>query len=214
MKLFSIFFLLLLSCSIKGNKSEIVKGLFQENNRSEFSYVFSSYTDSLRVVFNKTDIVNYDGYSNEDSLCTYPKIIFNQNQIFIDEDRYFYSFKSSNIFCVKDITGNLYIVLTREDTFRDYYVIFDVKGKMIEVPLGSQKYFEDVDDDGLIEVGGYIIPEGYCTNCDSAFYSPTILYELSPGMHLDSVATKKETLKRFKEFHGCKVKDEPVPINR
>lgn len=62
----------------------------------------------------------------------------------------------------------------------------------------------DMDEDGLIEFGGYLSHlDIYCMDCDSTYYNPKLFYEMSEeGMRFDESFTKKWIMDNYGVFHG------------
>lgn len=58
--------------------------------------------------------------------------------------------------------------------------------------------FKDVDNDGLIEFGGFPqFYEAYCNNCDSAYYMSNLIYQLGDSLSLDSALTVDKNINYY-----------------
>ena len=88
-----------------------------------------------------------------------------------------------------------YLILVNWDPIdNSNHLIFQFKND--SVSMFSEAYvhtFEDYDNDGIVEIGGYQYLEGYCADCDSMYYRPYHLFELTESIKYDSTASKKLT---------------------
>ena len=61
----------------------------------------------------------------------------------------------------------------------------------------------DIDNDKKLELEGVLTNGETTSNGDTAFYNPTLLYELTDsGLCLDSAATKEKNIKIWGQFYG------------
>ena len=86
---------------------------------------------------------------------------------------------------------------------QDYIPIFDWHPK-------------DIDNDGKLEVCGILMNGETIANGDTAFYNPTLIYELTNNcLSLDSLATIGKNKKIWRKFHGYYYNDTLLlPFNR
>ena len=66
----------------------------------------------------------------------------------------------------------------------------------------------DIDKDGILEVSGILTNGETIANGDSAFYNPTLVYELTDNcLSLDSLATIGKNKKIWGQFYGYQYND-------
>lgn len=72
-----------------------------------------------------------------------------------------------------------------------------------KLPLFSGGH-QDIDKDRIPEFMGYLenYPD-YCTQCDSVYYNPLLIYEMRPnGFALDTTATQTWIQEHYNDFYG------------
>ena len=99
-----------------------------------------------------------------------------------------------------------YLVLVNWDPIdNSNHLIFQLKNDTVSVFSKAYVHtLEDYDNDGIVEVGGYRYLEGYCVDCDSMYYRPYHLFELTESVRYDSSASKKLTV----EMNGVYFEDQ------
>jgi len=71
-----------------------------------------------------------------------------------------------------------------------------------------------LDEDGIIEIGGYQLLEAYCYDCDSTYYETYLIYQLDNKLNLDSALSRELTIKRFSTFLGYEEIDTVLRVNK
>jgi hypothetical protein len=175
-----------------------------------FLHVLDGDTIFIKVL--KEDLVSGDGFDHRDSVFMYPEVYQGNKLIYMSKENSMFYLKKKDII-TKNEGMSYYILLRKIDVPQaDKYVIIGINEKGNFSSTALSKYCEDIDKDGLIEVGGFPLIEGYYES-DSGYYSPAHIYELGDSIVFDSITSKTITLTRYEEFLGFETLYVPVKLN-
>lgn len=110
-------------------------------------------------------------------------------------------------------TSTTYILISTDGASSlDKWLILEVSGddKITMHKDVLQEILDDIDGDGILEIGGINMLEAACVECDSVYYSPYYVYKLSETLTFDSISSKKLTQNTFGVFLGYKPLDTAV----
>jgi hypothetical protein len=137
------------------------------------------------------------------------KIIYDFRQ---DKIYSYYGKSSIKIIVFKNTT---YLLLSVNGTpLLDKWLVIEISNhKKISIYKNVlQNILQDIDKDGIIEVGGQELTEAACLDCDSVYYSPYNIYKLGNTLIFDSLNSRKLTEKLFGLFLGYEALDTIVEI--
>lgn len=190
------------------------------DNGTQDTTLVSCQEDSLEAIFeyydNPTTIkiavnkYSYFGTNNlgKPSLFEKPIVQFCEN-LFIVNSNDIYDLDTSKTTVIK-ITKDTYYVILRitEFVLNDKYHVFKIYhcNSIIDY-IVNDGYFEDIDNDGFVEIGGWEFLDSYNAAGDSSLYNPILIYEIGNDFILDSLASKTIIERKYHTFLGFNRKD-------
>ncbi len=194
-------------------KTHLIHGvskIYEENNKLYF-YLGKYQDETLLIQVEKENLLLSDGFTKNDSVFMHPKVLYGDKIIYTDDTRKIYSLKKEDITLANDVYDTKYLILKEIDVlFQDKFCVIEINNNEVLVSFSLSDYLEDIDNDGFVEIGGFGIIEGYCSDCDSGYYSPAKIYELNKTYRLDSTTSRKMTLERYDKFLGYD--NEYIPV--
>lgn len=186
---------LLTICSC-GNSPQEYKREINKNDRNKEVKLKTSNGSEINLKF------ILDG--NDTSPPYYYKVslFFNKKLLKTDEINNEYQFDKNDI-KIFEYKSTIYIFCLYKDRPDPdkWRVFFLNKGnylKAINFDADKGIEFKDIDNDGMIEFGGFPeFYEAYCENCDSAYYMSNLVYQIGHSITLDSTATINENIKMY-----------------
>lgn len=129
-------------------------------------------------------------------------LFLNNKLLKTDETNNEYQFDKNSIKLFEYKNGIYIFCLYKDRPDPDKWRIFFVKNdnylKAMNLDADSGIDFKDVDNDGMIEFGGFPqFYEAYCDKCDSAYYMSNLVYQIGDSVTLDSTATINENVKKY-----------------
>ena len=168
--------------------------------------------DTLQMFFEEIEDDNYPKDADENS-NVYIEVYFKGKVILEDTD--YYIFKENNVKYIKYKNTNYVLITIMYPMIEDRWLVFEIKNHKIKFYDNVvKKNFKDIDNDGIIEVGGSGIVEAVCLDCDSAFYNPVRIYKLGNIFTFDSINSRKLTEKIYDRFLGYEYLDSIVLFKR
>jgi len=160
--------------------------------------------DTLQMLFENIDSEEfYDDAIENINVYFKGKLIYNDSNCFsiAKDDIKFIKYKNTN-----------YILMMKYDMpVENKWLIFEIKNQKVKIHKDIVRYiFDDIDNDGIIEVGGSGITEAICLYCDSAFYNPQRIYKLGNTLTFDSINSRKLTEEIYENFLGYEYLDSIV----
>ena len=199
--------LLVFIISSCGTKPDPAKGL--NNQRFIYQILGTINSDTIKL-----------GIIKEDMSSEFDNTDYHNNVIIRHGDRIVFSNTSgshydlSSVHPIKFIKGYLVLIRELNPIGNDWYnvIIIDELEKSKQPRKIIADILDDIDNDGIIEAGGYRLIDAYCVDCDSAYYNPIELFELKMDMVLDSVLIKEISFKDYGCFLGFEPLGTVVPI--
>jgi hypothetical protein len=71
------------------------------------------------------------------------------------------------------------------------------EGQLKQIQTVVMGLYTDIDNDSYLEIGGMNFVEAACINCDSGFYEPIELFELSSYIRYESQLSRKYTMQKY-----------------
>lgn len=142
--------------------------------------------------------------SDDNSAPFYYKVnlFLNDKVLKIDEANNEYQFDKNDI-KLFEYKNTIYIFcLYKDRPDPDKWRIFSIKNskysKAINLDADQGIDFNDADNDGIVEFGGFPqFYEAYCDKCDSAYYMSNLIYQIRDSITLDSTMTINENTKKY-----------------
>jgi hypothetical protein len=108
--------------------------------------------------------------------------------------------------------NHFYVSLKKPDPIEsDKLLLLSIlDGKLYDSREVINGIFEDIDNDGFIEVGGAEIIEAYCIGCNSAYYNPRVIYKLKERVVFDQINSERLTKEVFGVYLGNSIRFDTV----
>lgn len=198
-------------------KTHLIHGvskIYEENDKLYFH--LGKYKDEILLIqAEKENLLLSDGFTESGSVFMHPKVFHGDKIIYTDGTRRIYSLKNEDITLTNNVFDTKYLILKVIDVlFQDKFCIIGIDNSEVFVSFSLSDYLGDIDNDGFVEIGGFGIIEGYCSDCDSGYYSPAKIYELNKTCRFDSTTSKKMTLERYDKFLGYDNEYTPVKFTK
>lgn len=173
------------------------------NNSDEKKSVIGTANDLNVSVFAKKIDVDFYSYIN---------IYWGDNLIFTDTVPSSYDLTGKRTKVIVIAQNHFYISLEKPDPIdSDKLLLLSVlNGKLYQRMEVINGIFEDIDNDGFIEVGGAEIIEAYCVDCDSAYYNPRIIYKLKERIEFDQINSERLSKEVFGVYLGSSVRFDTI----
>ncbi|MDR0830247.1 MAG: hypothetical protein LBN95_09100 [Prevotellaceae bacterium] len=195
--------LILVSCGNQSNNNSTDK---TNNNITETSNIGNLF---LGVIDNDTLLVKAIPVIDDgDTLYESPAIYKGRNVLYQDTSNNLFIINETKCF-MKKVNSTNYIFLNMFDApFENKWHIVEISNNHVKVYKNIlQNIFKDINKDGFCEVGGRYATDAICLDCDSAFYSPYLIYSLKNELVFDSVLSIKLTEETYGFFLGFDVVD-------
>ena len=188
------------------SKQKIIK------NHSTRFLIGVNNNDTIRLEALNHHFRRDDGIKMSDSICDNTNFYIGNNLVFNEKSESLVL--KLDVIKVVHVNSVFYVIIARRDPLfgNDWKIYKFQNNGYVESYAALSDIFEDLDSDGIIEIGGIGSIEGYCQTCDSQYYRPYYIYELSDQFQLDSVMSKKKTLDIYENFWGYEYKYVPVKI--
>ena len=145
----------------------------------------------------------------EDTDTIYSNIVvrLGNKELYRDNTEYYSALNKENYF-VQKVNNTVYVFIYIFDPLQDRWCVIEYRNNKTTVYKNMLKnIFRDIDGDGFFEIGGRYSTDVICFNCDSAFYSPFIIYSMKDKLVFDSVLSKTLTMELYDTFLGFDVLD-------
>lgn len=145
----------------------------------------------------------------EDTDTIYSNIVIRlgNKELYRDNTEYYSALNKENYF-VQKVNNTVYVFICIFDPLQDRWCVIEYRNNKTTVYKNMLKnIFRDIDGDGFFEIGGRYSTDVICFNCDSAFYSPFIIYSMKDKLVFDSVLSKTLTMELYDTFLGFDVLD-------
>lgn len=145
----------------------------------------------------------------EDTDTIYSNIVvrLGNKELYRDNTEYYSALNKENYF-VQKVNNTVYVFICIFDPLQDRWCVIEYRNNKTTVYKNMLKnIFRDIDGDGFFEIGGRYSTDVICFNCDSAFYSPFIIYSMKDKLVFDSVLSKTLTMELYDTFLGFDVLD-------
>jgi hypothetical protein len=152
----------------------------------------------------------------EGSYFLYPKVFIGEEIVFTDTTPSFYNLKdnASKIITLKKNINHFYILIEKTDPItNDKWVVLSIiNNKLSKSYEVIKDITKDIDNDGFIEAGGMKTDEGYCVDCDSAYYNPYRIYKLGDKFEFDQITSERLTKEIYGVYLGNERKDTVLKV--
>ena len=199
------FLILFANCGNKNTKNANQNAI--ENDTLEIANEMSS-EEELVIIQGDTLHIKFNYFLDYgDTLCQ-PIIKLGKKIIydFKKEEMYAYGKSEMKMVVFKNTT---YILFSVNDPLSYEWLIVEISGnKNVIIHKNiNQNILQDVDNDGIIEIGGTGTREAVCIDCDSVLYYPHEVYKLGNTLKFDSINSRKLTEEEYGFFLGYKYLD-------
>lgn len=174
----------------------------------------SSNSDDNRIVVGTVDGINVYILAEKIDIDFYSNLnlFWGDRQIYRDTVPSSYDLGSERTKVIVLGQNHFYVSLEKPNPIEsDKLILLSIlDGKLFDSREVISGIFEDIDNDGFIEVGGSEMIEVPCKNCDSAYYNPRVIYKLKDKIEFDWVNSERLTKEEYGVYLGNSIRFDTI----